>query len=217
MSLSSSELGIWLWVKKDLTSTGRIWNWEPFDSVLDTLFDEKSAQRRRQKRQQDKAEAEATKKAQEEEAQAKAKKEQEAREARSKAAEEQRRREKEEEDEELLLQYYLWQTACEDDILKKKVLTTFPHLPNSVLFCKDISCKAFKEEQGSLRACQHDVERFFRASRVYDYAWLKKQRLAWHPDRFGQRCDPDYRKELQRKAEQLFQILEMLIERESGG
>lgn len=124
--------------------------------------------------------------------------------------------EREIEQDELALQFALWQSACEDDIRRKKVLSTFPHLPVSVLFCTDPSCKSFKEEPGSFRACQHDVERFLRASGEYGYAWLKKQRLIWHPDRFGNRCDPDHREELKKKAEQLFQILGTLMEQESS-
>jgi len=63
-------------------------------------------------------------------------------------------------------------------------------------------------------ACRHDVERFLRSSTVYSYAWLRRERLFWHPDRFAQRCDPDFRKELTQKATEMYQIYEELIEQE---
>src|ERR1700734_3158820 len=137
MSLSSSELGVYLYVRKSLKYWGHIWDWEALRSILDTL---------REEREHEKAEAEAKKKAQEEEeSQAKRKEEEE---AQAKAAEEQRRRKKEEEAEKLALQYSQWQTAWDTDFRCNKALTTFRHLPVSVLFCKEISCKYFKEEEG---------------------------------------------------------------------
>lgn len=119
--------------------------------------------------------------------------------------------------EELTLQFVLWQSSYETDILTKKKLTTFPHLPYAACICKEVSCVARKQEPGSLRACQHDVERLLRASGLYSLAWLRKERLLWHPDRFGQRCDPDFRPELRKKATELYAIFEVLIEAEKGG
>ncbi len=70
--------------------------------------------------------------------------------------------------EELTLQYVLWRTGWEADILHKKILTVFPHLPRKICTCLDISCVPRKVETGLL-ACQHDVERFLRASESYEY------------------------------------------------
>jgi hypothetical protein len=117
--------------------------------------------------------------------------------------------------EELTLQYVLWRTAWEADIMRKKVLTTFPHLPVRVCTCIEASCKLRKVETGLL-ACQHDVENFLRASEMYSIGWLRKERQQWHPDRFGQRCDPDFRKDLNKKATAMYAIFETLIEQEKG-
>lgn len=177
------------------------------------MVSEDEAKTRRQKR-----EAERKKKAEDEEAQGKKQREEEEEAARRREQQERIRRQREENElaEELALQFYLWKTGWDDTLSKKRVLTTFPHFPVQILFCEEISCKIFKEEPDSLRACRHDVERLFRASGMYSHAWLKKERLGWHPDRFGQRCDPDYRKALKKKSEQLYQIMEQLMAQEVG-
>jgi hypothetical protein len=124
-----------------------------------------------------------------------------------------RRNQREREAEELSLQYVLWQTAWEADMARKKMLTTFPHLPVRVCTCVEISCKLRKVETGLL-ACQHDLERFLKASNMYSIAWLRKQRLPWHPDMFGRRCDPDFRKELVKKTTEIYAIFGTLIAQE---
>ena len=139
----------------------------------------------------------------------------EAREARKAKEAQARREQRQRESEELTLQYVLWQTAWEADMAQKKLLTTFPHLPVRVCTCTEVSCKLRKVDTGLL-ACQHDVERFLRASEMYSIAWLRKERLPWHPDRFGQRCDPDFRKDLKKKATEMYAIFETLIKQEMG-
>jgi hypothetical protein len=138
------------------------------------------------------------------------------RKAREKAGrEEAARQERAREAEELTLQYVLWRTAWEADIQHKKQLTVFPHLPRKVCTCVEVSC-VLRKTDTALLACQHDVERFLRASESYSVAWLRKERLMWHPDKFGQRCDIDFRKELKRKATEMYAIYEVLIAQEVG-
>jgi predicted ribosome quality control (RQC) complex YloA/Tae2 family protein len=150
----------------------------------------------------------------EEEEKEKQQKTREAKEAQAKEAQA-KREQRQREAEELTMQYVLWQTGWEADMKRKKMLTTFPHLPVRVCTCIEASCKLRKVETGLL-ACQHDVERLLRASDMYSIAWLRKERLPWHPDRFGQRCDPDFRKDLKRKATEMYAIFETLIEQEKG-
>ena len=116
--------------------------------------------------------------------------------------------------EELALQYAFWRSAWEADIEQKKPLTTFPHLAVSLCTCNNVECRGRKAEEGSLGACQHDVERLLRASGSYSMEWLRKERLQWHPDRFGRRCHPDFKEALQKKATELYSIFETLIEQE---
>ena len=211
MSISCATPGHFICVKNNLTRHGWLEEWEPFESSLDTMFDKDKAARRRKARKE-RAEAEEKQKARE-----KKRKERETEAALQKEDEARLEREREAAlAEELAMQYYLWKTSWEDSMVKNRALTTFPHFPVQVLFCEDVSCKSFKEEEGSLRACRHDVERLFRASGLYNHGWLKKERLGWHPDRFGLRCDPDFRKALRRKAEQLYQIHEELIAQGGG-
>jgi hypothetical protein len=78
-----------------------------------------------------------------------------------------------------------------------------------------------KNIEGGVRACKHDIERLIRGSGQYSLAWLRKERLVWHPDRFGQKCDVDFRSELVKKATTLYAIFEELLheamEQENGG
>lgn len=36
-----------------------------------------------------------------------------------------------------------------------------------------------------LKLCHHELERTLRGSGSYSEAWLKKERLRWHPDKFA--------------------------------
>jgi actin-related protein len=184
---------------------------EPFYECYDTLLDDDLAERRwrarqeeREKREEKDRQAKANKEAK------RKRKEEEERRARAQEAERIRREEEEVLAEDLQLKYVLWQSSWEADVRAKRLLTIFPHLPIAVCTCNEVSCKS-RKVPGSLMACQHDVERFFRASGLYSLAWLRKERLLWHPDRFGQRCDPDFRVELRRKATELYAIFETLI------
>jgi hypothetical protein len=112
--------------------------------------------------------------------------------------------------EELRLQYTLWRSAWEADITRKKSLTLFPQMPIRYCTCREIACMSRKLDTGLL-ACEHDMEVFLRADEQYSVAWLRRERLLWHPDRFGARCDPDFRKELIRKATEMYAIFESLI------
>ena len=173
MCISCAIPGDFVSVKNNLTREGWLGDWEPFDSILDTLFEREQADKRRKAR---KVRAEAKKKHKErdkQQARTKKRMEEEAEAAQSKEKELHAERKREEAlTEGLAMQYRLWKTAWEDSLVKKKILTTFPHFPVQVLFCEDVSCKSFKEEDGSLRACRHDVERLFRASGLYNQAWL---------------------------------------------
>jgi hypothetical protein len=46
-------------------------------------------------------------------------------------------------------------------------------------------------------------------SGVYDDKWLKKERLRWHPDKFPGR------EEVNAMAQEIFQMLQKLIDRDS--
>jgi hypothetical protein len=200
VSLSSCDSEVHVWVRSDLSFGGNVPDpTETFLSTFEDLMEPAAAASWRKER-------EAARKVKEAEEEKQRKKE-----AEEKAAQ------AEQEAEELTLQYVVWSTGYESDIANNtNMLTTFPHLPMKVCKCTDASCKIRKEEEGSLRACQHDVELLLRASGMYSLTWLRKERLTWHPDRFGLRCDIDYRKLLKRKATELYAIYEILIEQEKA-
>jgi hypothetical protein len=192
-----------IYVKKDLSYDGYLPQpIESFYACFETLLDDAVAKSWRQRR-------EASRKEQEER-----ESKERGQQTKARAAEEKAKREQDERfAEEVTLAYVLWQTAWEADVTRNKLLTTFPHIPTKVCICVEASCKLRKVDSGLL-ACHHDVERLLRASGLYSLAWLRKERIPWHPDRFGLRCDPDFRKELKRKATEMYSIFETLIEEE---
>jgi hypothetical protein len=93
-----------------------------------------------------------------------------------------------------------------------KLLVAFPYLPPAVTTCAIPSCELVKSDPLSIKACRHDVEMFLRASGLYSYEWLRQERLRWHPDRFGRLCDENWREEGKKMAEEMFKIIDILME-----
>ena len=100
------------------------------------------------------------------------------------------------------------------------LLVAFPYLPPATTTCTLASCVVLKSDPHSIKACRHDVEALLRASGLYSYEWLRQERLRWHPDRFGRLCDEAWRHEGKKMAEEMFKIIDALMEedlRASGG
>lgn len=92
-----------------------------------------------------------------------------------------------------------------------KLLTEFPYIPAELAVCSLEACVATKSDPDGLRACEHDVERLFRASGLYSYEWLRQERIRWHPDRFGRLCEDEFRETGSRLAEEMFKIVDGLM------
>lgn len=92
------------------------------------------------------------------------------------------------------------------------LLVTFPYLPPAITKCALPSCELLKSDPLSIKACRHDVELLMRASGLYSYEWLRQERLRWHPDRFGRLCDEQWREEGKKMAEEMFKIIDSLME-----
>ena len=114
------------------------------------------------------------------------------------------------EEEEMHLQYVLWSSKCEAVFRSSVPIVDFPYLPPSVCICDIEGCKNRKSESG-LFACRHDVERLLRASGLYSKTWLRNERVAWHPDRFGRKCSHAHKGSLQKVTTELYAIFEELI------
>lgn len=97
------------------------------------------------------------------------------------------------------------------------LLTSFPYLPPPPHPCPLPSCLLQKSDPLGLRACKHDVEAVFRASGLYGYEWLRAERLRWHPDRFGRLCAEGWREEGRKVAEEMFKVVEILMEEVGRG
>ena len=92
------------------------------------------------------------------------------------------------------------------------LLVAFPYLPPAVTTCALPSCELLKSDPLSIKACRHDVEVLMRASALYCYEWLRQERLRWHPDRFGRLCDEGWRESGKKMAEEMFKIIDSLME-----
>jgi hypothetical protein len=113
-------------------------------------------------------------------------------------------------------QYIVWKAECDRHFAKGQRMKTFPAPPLDICICQLVSCKNRKIES-NLMACVHDVELLLRGSGQYSHAWLKKQMLNWHPDRIGQRSEPEFRAEACRKATEMFAIFQELLSNEKPG
>jgi len=108
--------------------------------------------------------------------------------------------------------YADWAAACEKaKEAPPATLKIFPAPPKEACECKLIGCVQRKKDTG-LGACRHDMEALLKASGKYDIKWLRHERLAWHPDRFGRKCDPFKKEVLVKKATEMWEIMEELIE-----
>lgn len=91
------------------------------------------------------------------------------------------------------------------------LLTSFPYLPPTITICPLPVCALQKADPAGLRACKHDVEKLLRGSESYGYEWLKKERVRWHPDRFGRLCEEAWREEGKRLSEEMFKVVDILL------
>jgi hypothetical protein len=92
------------------------------------------------------------------------------------------------------------------------LLTSFPYLPAAATTCTQQTCAALKADAVGIKACKHDVEALLRSSGLYSYEWLRQERLRWHPDRFGRLCEERWRDVGRKMAEEMFKIVDALVE-----
>ncbi|KAF2196686.1 hypothetical protein GQ43DRAFT_476097 [Delitschia confertaspora ATCC 74209] len=98
-----------------------------------------------------------------------------------------------------------------ENTLSPRLLSGFPYLPEALTTCTLLHCVSHKSNEDGIRACKHDVERLFRASGLYNLEWLRKERLRWHPDRFGPLCEEEWREQGRRLAEEMWKVIDELI------
>lgn len=94
---------------------------------------------------------------------------------------------------------------------KKGNITRCPALPH-VHTC-NICVQATKTRIfGSLPMCFHEFGILLLGSGPCDLGMYKRERLIWHPDRFGKFCHPSWREEGKKEAQKLFQLFGQLID-----
>jgi len=88
---------------------------------------------------------------------------------------------------------------------------TFPFPPKEVRTCELPRCKERKAET-RLGACKHDVERLLKGvGREYNAAWLWRESLKWHPDRWVRFLADDF-VEGKRVVTEIFVIIKELAD-----
>ena len=103
----------------------------------------------------------------------------------------------------------LWAKDCDLFFSRDKYIA-FITPPEPAAVCKEVSCELRKKENGSIGTCRHEVKSVLQGSGNYIAAYLKKERLRWHPDKFAGKCDDDLRAEIMAKAAQMYAIFEEL-------
>jgi hypothetical protein len=111
--------------------------------------------------------------------------------------------------------YWNWKVACEKHFVGKG-LRTFPNPPIGICTCVQPGCVARKaSDDTGLKVCKHDVEALLRASGCYSGEWLRKERIPFHPDKYGMRCDPDVKSILVKKSTEMYSIFQELLDEEN--
>jgi hypothetical protein len=92
---------------------------------------------------------------------------------------------------------------------------TFPWLPPEVCACEEASCWLRKKEM-QLGACIHDVEMLLRGVGEEEYcaAWLWRQSLLWHPDKFVKKFKEGFGEEGMRAVAEMFTIVTEMSHKE---
>lgn len=95
-------------------------------------------------------------------------------------------------------------------LLRAGGLRVFPNLSNYMNACTRDACQDKGEGPG---ICIHDLYTLLQGSGKYTLEFLKSERNKWHPDRFARYCDPAHRAGLVKKAQALFVLFGVLMER----
>jgi hypothetical protein len=98
-----------------------------------------------------------------------------------------------------------WLAQCEALLSCREAMTRFPDPPS-------LPCSSKCPPNPPLKACPCTIERLYRASGTDLLTKLEKEKIKWHPDRFA-RCPEASKKEITDKAQELFKIIQILLNR----
>lgn len=107
-----------------------------------------------------------------------------------------------------------WRRDC-DEYFTTKDRTAFITIPKARSGCVDRGCMVRKDDRDGVRACRHDIKILLQGSGQYSVAYLRKERLRWHPDKFSRDCASEARHELTRKATFMYSVFEELLAEEN--
>lgn len=92
-------------------------------------------------------------------------------------------------------------------------LCSFPDMRIYIDTCTKADCRVLKEDGDKLGICVHDLEVLLHGSGRYSKEWLKDSRNLFHPDRFARFCHVEHAEALKAKAEQLFVLYGILMQK----
>ena len=101
--------------------------------------------------------------------------------------------------------YRQWLAQCEALLSCREAMIRFPDPPS-------LPCSSKCLPNPPLKACPCTIERLYRASGADICTKLREEKIRWHPDRFA-RCPEPSRKEITEKAQELFKIVQILLDR----
>jgi hypothetical protein len=101
--------------------------------------------------------------------------------------------------------YRQWLAQSEALLSCREEMTRFPDPPIW-------PCASKCPRDPTLKACPCTIERLYRASGSDLWTKLEKEKTKWHPDRFA-RCPEASRKEITEKAQEMFKIIQNLLDR----
>ncbi|KAF9728780.1 hypothetical protein PMIN03_011702 [Paraphaeosphaeria minitans] len=104
-------------------------------------------------------------------------------------------------------------TVDVEKMFKAGNIRMFPVLNLYMNACTKDTCSPLKTDPHYLGICHHDLHELMRGSGDYSLDTLKTERNKWHPDRFARFCHPHHRETLREKAQALFVLFGVLMEK----
>ncbi|KAL2074217.1 hypothetical protein VTL71DRAFT_7995 [Oculimacula yallundae] len=110
--------------------------------------------------------------------------------------------------------YVAWSQVCDKFFsgTDKSGAVSFPNpgpFVPAISKCKEIRCT--REEL--LGVCRHELRSLFKGNVSFGLAWLRRERLRWHPDRFAARIGRgEDKREAREMAGEMFGLVQRLVE-----
>ncbi|KAH9223885.1 hypothetical protein DL95DRAFT_452869 [Leptodontidium sp. 2 PMI_412] len=108
--------------------------------------------------------------------------------------------------------YANWSRVCDKFFSDKTGMTSFPN--PAPFLPRGAKCKEKRCVRGELLGvCHHELQTLFKGNGTFGLAWLKRERLRWHPDRFAGRIGRgEDKREAREFAGEMFRLVQILVD-----